>query len=66
MAKTMTGDVVASPFMRQQKMLLYVLPVVFGVGGILFPLGVLIYWTISNFWTIAQQFLVIGRLSKQA
>jgi YidC/Oxa1 family membrane protein insertase len=60
MAKSMPEEVLASPFMRQQKMLLYILPVVFGVGGIVFPIGVLIYWTTTNLWTMAQQFFVIG------
>ena len=40
----------------QQKVLLYSLPVVFGVGGIVFPIGVLIYWTTTNLWTMGQQF----------
>jgi YidC/Oxa1 family membrane protein insertase len=40
-------------------MLLYVLPVVFAVGGIAFPIGVLFYWTTSNLWTMGQQFYVI-------
>jgi spoIIIJ-associated protein len=40
-------------------MLLYVLPVVFAVGGIAFPIGVLLYWTTSNLWTMGQQFYVI-------
>ena len=44
--------------MRQQKMLLYILPLVFGVGGIIFPIGVLIYWTVSNLWTMVQHRLV--------
>jgi YidC/Oxa1 family membrane protein insertase len=66
MAKNTTEEVLASPFMRQQKMMLYILPVVFGVGGMVFPVGVLIYWTISNFWTMAQQFFATGRLPKQA
>ena len=43
---------------RQQKMILYVLPFVFGVGGVLFPIGVLIYWTTTNLWTMAQQFVI--------
>jgi YidC/Oxa1 family membrane protein insertase len=50
-----------APFMRQQKILLYSLPLVFGLGGILFPLGVLIYWTVTNIWTMAQQFFVRDR-----
>jgi YidC/Oxa1 family membrane protein insertase len=36
-----------------------VLPVVFAVGGIAFPIGVLFYWTTSNLWTMGQQFYVI-------
>ncbi len=42
-------------------MLLYVLPLVFAVGGIAFPIGVLLYWTTSNLWTMGQQFYVIRR-----
>jgi YidC/Oxa1 family membrane protein insertase len=49
------------PYAQQQKMLLYVLPVVFAVGGVAFPIGVLIYWTVSNLWTMGQQFYVIRR-----
>src|SRR3954451_22122667 len=47
------------PYAQQQKLLLYVLPVVFAVGGIAFPIGVLFYWTTSNLWTMCQQFYVI-------
>ena len=32
---------------------------VFAVGGIAFPIGVLFYWTTSNLWTMCQQFYVI-------
>ncbi|WP_427005541.1 membrane protein insertase YidC [Pseudarthrobacter sp. H2] len=62
MAKNMSEEAMASPFMKQQKMMLYILPVVFGVGGINFPIGVLIYWTTTNLWTMAQQFFVIRRM----
>jgi YidC/Oxa1 family membrane protein insertase len=62
MAKNMSEEAMASPFMRQQKMMLYILPLVFGVGGINFPIGVLIYWTTTNLWTMAQQFFVIRRM----
>jgi len=57
-ARTMGRQDPAVPLVRQQKVLLYVLPLVFGVGGIFFPLGVLVYWTVSNLWTLVQQFLV--------
>jgi YidC/Oxa1 family membrane protein insertase len=59
MSKNMPADALSGPYAHQQKMLLYVLPVVFAVGGIAFPVGVLFYWTTSNLWTMAQQFYVI-------
>ena len=62
MAKNMSEEAMASPFLRQQKMMLYILPIVFGVGGINFPIGVLIYWTTTNLWTMGQQFFVIRRM----
>ena len=62
MAKNMSEEAMASPFMRQQKMMLYILPIVFGEGGINFPIGVLIYWTTTNLWTMGQQFFVIRRM----
>ena len=62
MAKNMSEEAMASPYMRQQKMMLYILPIVFGVGGINFPIGVLIYWTTTNLWTMGQQFFVIRRM----
>ncbi|HKH56886.1 MAG TPA: YidC/Oxa1 family membrane protein insertase, partial [Propionibacteriaceae bacterium] len=41
--------------------MLYVFPLIFAVGGINFPVGVLIYWFTSNLWTMGQQFYVIRR-----
>jgi YidC/Oxa1 family membrane protein insertase len=48
-----------NPMVRQQKILLYVFPVVFAVGGVNFPIGVLIYWFTTNLWSMGQQFWVI-------
>ena len=59
MSKNMPADAMSGPYAQQQKLLLYVLPVVFAVGGIAFPIGVLFYWTTSNLWTMGQQFYVI-------
>jgi YidC/Oxa1 family membrane protein insertase len=59
MSKNMPPDALTGPYAQQQKLLLYVLPVVFAVGGIAFPIGVLLYWTTSNLWTMGQQFYVI-------
>lgn len=62
MSKNMSEEAMAGPFMKQQKMMLYVLPLVFGIGGVNFPIGVLIYWTTTNIWTMGQQFFVIRRM----
>jgi YidC/Oxa1 family membrane protein insertase len=61
MTKNMPKDAMTGPYAQQQKMLLYVLPVVFAVGGVAFPIGVLCYWTTTNLWTMGQQFYVIRR-----
>ena len=61
MAKNMPPDALTGPYAQQQKILLYVLPVVFAVSGVAFPIGVLVYWTVSNLWTMGQQFYVIRR-----
>ena len=58
MAMNAAAETTAAPFQRQQKIILYLLPLVFGVGGVLFPIGVLIYWTTTNLWTLAQQFAI--------
>ena len=59
MSKNMPADAMSGPYAQQQKILLYVLPVAFGLGGVAFPIGVLLYWTTSNLWTMCQQFYVI-------
>jgi YidC/Oxa1 family membrane protein insertase len=62
MTKNQNPDVQNSQFMQTQKILLYVLPLVFLVSGVTFPLGVMTYWTVSNFWTMGQQFVVIRNM----
>ncbi|MGK5544319.1 membrane protein insertase YidC [Streptomyces sp. URMC 127] len=52
---------VKTPFMQQQKMLMYVFPVIFAVIGINVPVGVLLYWLTTNVWTLGQQMFVIRR-----
>jgi YidC/Oxa1 family membrane protein insertase len=59
MRKNMPEAALSGPYASQQKLLLYILPLVFAVGGIAFPVGVLLYWTTSNIWTMGQQFYVI-------
>ena len=59
MSKNMPADALTGQYAQQQKLLLYILPLFFAVGGIAFPIGVLLYWTTSNIWTMGQQFYVI-------
>jgi YidC/Oxa1 family membrane protein insertase len=61
MRKNMPPEALTGPFAQQQKMMLYLFPIIFAVGGINFPIGVLIYWLTSNLWTMGQQFYVIRR-----
>ena len=51
-----------NPMAQQQKILLYVFPLVFAVSGVYFPVGVLLYWLTTNLWTMGQQFYVIRRM----
>ncbi|PID53788.1 MAG: membrane protein insertase YidC [Micrococcales bacterium] len=63
MTKNMPAAAMESnPFMQQQKIMLYVFPVIFAVSGVSFPIGVLIYWVASNLWAAGQQFYVIHRM----
>ena len=62
MTKNQNPDIQNSQFMQTQKILLYVLPLVFLVSGLTFPLGVMTYWLVSNFWTMGQQFFVIRNM----
>ena len=45
-----------------QKFLLYVLPLSFAVSGVIFPIGVLLYWVTTNLWSMGQQAYVIKRM----
>ena len=47
--------------LQQQKIMLYVFPVIFAVTGVNFPVGVLLYWSTTNLWTFGQQYYVIKR-----
>lgn len=49
-----------NPMASAQKMMVVLAPV-FGLFGLGFPLGVLIYWVTSNSWTLAQQHYIYKR-----
>lgn len=48
-----------NPMIQQQKVMMYLFPLLFAVGGVGFPIGVLIYWLTTNIWSMGQQFYVI-------
>ena len=62
MSRNQSAEMKASPMYRQQRILLYILPLVFLFSGFTFPLGVMFYWLVSNFWTMVQQFIVIRNM----
>ena len=62
MSRNQSAEMKASPMFRQQRILLYILPLVFAFSGFAFPIGVMFYWLTSNIWTMVQQFLVIRNM----
>lgn len=62
MRKNMPKEALEGPMAQQQKVLLYVLPLVFVFSGVYFPLGTVLYWLTSNMWTMGQQLFVIRRM----
>jgi YidC/Oxa1 family membrane protein insertase len=43
----------------QQQALLRIMPIMFGIFGIFFPAGLVVYWTTSNAWQIGQQYYML-------
>jgi YidC/Oxa1 family membrane protein insertase len=51
-----------SQYMQTQKIMLWLFPFMFAISGVSFPLGVMTYWLVSNFWTMGQQYVVIKNM----
>ncbi|MGO1318561.1 MAG: membrane protein insertase YidC [Cellulomonadaceae bacterium] len=60
--KNMPPAALEGPTAAMQKNMMYILPVVFAVSGVNFPIGVLVYWTVSNLWSMGQQFYTIRKM----
>ncbi|MGV8979224.1 MAG: membrane protein insertase YidC [Cellulomonas sp.] len=60
--KNMPPAALQGPMAQQQKMLLYLMPLIFAFSGVNFPIGVLLYWTTTNLWSMGQQFYTIRRM----
>ena len=59
MRKNMPPEALTGPMAQQQKMMLYMFPAIYAIGGVSIPIGVLIYWLTTNVWTMGQQYLLI-------
>lgn len=59
MRKNMPPEALTGPMAQQQKMMLYIFPVMYLFSGFVIPIGVLIYWFTTNLWTMVQQALLI-------
>ncbi len=62
MVKNLPPGAEDNPYMKQQKIMMYLFPIMFAVFGINFPVGVLLYWLVSNTWSMGQQLFVIRRM----
>ena len=51
-----------NPVMRSQRMMMYGMPLIFFITGPQFQVGVLIYWLVSNVWTMGQQWWTIRNM----
>jgi len=60
--KNMPPAALEGPTAAMQKNMMYIFPVIFAVSGVNFPIGVLVYWTVSNLWSMGQQFYTIRRI----
>ena len=47
------------PMAQQQKMMLYLFPLMYLFSGVAIPIGVLLYWLTTNIWTMVQQYVII-------
>lgn len=53
-----SGMVMSLSADKSQRMMMFVLPLVFVPFIISFPAGLILYWITTNFWTIGQQFVI--------
>jgi YidC/Oxa1 family membrane protein insertase len=59
--KNMPKAALEGPQAQTAKLMMYAMPFVFVLSGPFFPIGVLIYWTTTNVWTMGQQYYVLRR-----
>ena len=62
MRRNMPKAALEGPMAKQQQIIIYLMPLFFAFSGVNFPIGVLIYWLVTNLWTMGQQWYVIHRM----
>jgi YidC/Oxa1 family membrane protein insertase len=62
MMKNMPASALDNPYAKQQKIVMYLMPLMFVFSGVTFAIGVLLYWLTTNLWTMGQQFYTIRRM----
>ncbi|MCI1747273.1 MAG: membrane protein insertase YidC [Acidipropionibacterium sp.] len=59
MRKNMPPEALTGPMAQQQKMMIYLFPLMYLFTGVSFPIGVMLYWSTTNLWTLGQQEILI-------
>jgi YidC/Oxa1 family membrane protein insertase len=59
MRKNMPPGAQTGPMAQQQKMMLFLFPLIYAAGGTAIPIGVLVYWLTTNLWTLCQQWVLV-------
>ena len=59
MRKNMPPEALSGPMAQSQKVMLYIFPIIYAASSAVLPIGVLLYWSASNVWTMGQQGLLI-------
>jgi YidC/Oxa1 family membrane protein insertase len=59
MNRNMQASVLEGPMGKQQRIMMYLFPLMYLVGGGAIPMGVMFYWCCSNVWTGVQQYLMV-------
>ncbi len=57
-----SGGAAEGPQAMVQKLMLYGIPATLLISGFIFPIGVLIYWVITNLFSMVQQFWILKKM----
>ena len=59
MRRNMPPTMLEGPMGQQQKIMLYIFPFMYLFSGAYMPMGILMYWLVSNVWTMGQQYVMV-------